>query len=165
MKKILIAFAALIIIAVGLWFVFGRTTKSPTQQPPVTFPSSGQQSGTSTTASAGSFLSSPGVKADPNNPGSYFVGYVPSSDHQIGEFPYQITYIADTKYFTISLTQEPVGESRSKAENYLMQLLGATKDQMCSLNYSVNVPNDVNTQYAGMNLGFSFCPNAVQLPY
>lgn len=163
MKKILIVLAVLILIALGIWLV-RRSAPQNTTPPPVSFPSGGQQ-GSASTTSASDFLTNPGVKADPNNPGYYFVGYTPQSDHQIGEYPYQITYIAETKYFTISLTQEPIGESRSKAETYLMKLLGATQDQMCALNYGVYVPNDVNTQYSGTNLGFSFCPGAVQLPY
>lgn len=167
MKKILIlsAVVLLIVIAIlGVWLTHRSSTPQTSGQPSVSFPSAGQQ-GTSTTSGSTDFTANPAVKADPNNQGYYFIGRAPTDAHQIGDEPYQITYIAETKYFNITLTQEPLGNSRQKAETYLMQLLGATKDQMCSLNYAVYAPNDVNNQYAGTNLGFSFCPGAIQLPY
>lgn len=164
MKKILLfsALLILIVIIIGLviWLMRRPAPTTPSQ-PSVSFPSAGQQ-GTSTSSD---FLSNPAVTPDTNNPGYYFVGAAPSAGHQIGDQPYQITYIAETKYFNITLTQEPLGESRQKAEAYLMQLLQASKSQLCTLNYAVYAPNDVNSQYAGQNLGFSSCPGAVQLPY
>ena len=78
--------------------------------------------------------------------------------------PFSIGYIRSTQYFNVTLLQEPIGPVRTEMEQYLMGKLGLTQSQMCQLNYSVGVPNFVNTQFSGMNLGFSFCPGATKLP-
>jgi hypothetical protein len=78
--------------------------------------------------------------------------------------PYLIGYIAATQYFGIELLSEPIGTTRATAEQFLMANLGISQSQMCQLSYMVAVPNSVNSQFAGKNLGFSFCPGATPLP-
>jgi len=167
MKKALI-FTVIIFIIVSVTFVvilrMHSSTNTGTGTSTVTFPNSGT-SGVRTSTSTGSatFLDNPDVHPDQNNPGYYDVrGASTASSTMVN--PYSIRYIAATDYFNIVLLEEPIGESRQRMQSYLMTLLGLTKDQMCSLNYAVYVPNDVNTTYSGMNLGFSFCPGAVPLP-
>ncbi len=77
--------------------------------------------------------------------------------------PYTILYIDSTQYFNITILQEPLGEVRQDAEKYLMEHLGVTQIQMCSLKYIISVPNSVNQIYSSKNIGFSFCSGAVQL--
>ncbi|MDP2665449.1 MAG: hypothetical protein Q8P23_02250 [bacterium] len=78
--------------------------------------------------------------------------------------PYLIGYVAATQYFSIELLSEPIGTTRVAAEQFLMKDLSISQSQMCQLSYMVAVPNSVNSQFAGKNLGFSFCPGATVLP-
>lgn len=78
--------------------------------------------------------------------------------------PYLIEYIATTQYFNIELLSEPIGPIRLDAEQFLMNDLGVSQSQMCQLNYMLSVPASVNSEFAGKNLGFSFCPGATVLP-
>ena len=102
------------------------------------------------------------------NAGYYYLGYhmkegfpdPTASDNP----PYVISYIDSTQYFNIALLQEPIGSVREEAQQYLMQHLGISQDQMCRLNYMVSVPDRVNSQFSSKNLGFSFCPGATVLP-
>jgi hypothetical protein len=76
---------------------------------------------------------------------------------------YIIEYFDATQTFNIALLQEPIGWSREEMEVYLAKKLGISASQLCSLKYVVSVPEDVNSAYTSMDLGFSNCPNAVQL--
>ncbi|MFA6408276.1 MAG: hypothetical protein WCW36_02285 [Candidatus Paceibacterota bacterium] len=114
------------------------------------------------------FIADPETAKDPINPGYYYLGY-----HQYEGMPdptvttnppYVIAYISSTQYFNIALLQEPIGSVRIEAEQYLMAHLGISQDQMCLLNYMVSVPDRVNSQFSGRNLGFSFCQGATVLP-
>lgn len=115
------------------------------------------------------FMADPTTIKDPFNSDSYYLDgrsseevsnlTTPTSSHFI------IEYISSTQYFNIALMQEPIGPVRGEMERYLMTKLGLTQNQMCQLNYMVSVPNRVNSQYSGINLGFSFCPGAVVLPH
>ncbi len=114
------------------------------------------------------FIHDPTTVKDSNNAGYYYLGYhtKQSTSDQTATTtpPYLITYISATNYFNISLLQEPIGPVREEAEQYLMARLGITQEQMCQLDYMVSVPDRVNTQFSGRNLGFSFCPGATVLP-
>lgn len=159
MKKILIfSLIILVVLTIVSIFIADKTKKnSSVEQQQVGFPSS--NSVTSTTTTQNNLMNSD-MHADPNNPGYYYIGNQPSDESA----PFLIRYIAETHNYTIAITQEPIGVNRKKAEQYLMQKLGATQEQMCSLDYAVYISNDANSQYSGENLGFSFCPGAVQLP-
>lgn len=126
---------------------------------------SSTQEATTTTLGVREFLKDPETKSDPNNPGHYFLGnYIDPTIDQPPGVPYVIEYIEKTKYFSIALLQEPIGSARQAAEQYLMQHLGISEAQMCSLRYMVSTPISVNSTYAGTSLGFSFCPGATELP-
>lgn len=114
------------------------------------------------------FINDPATVKDPINSSYYYLGYhvsesVPDPTANDNP-PYTITYISETQYFNIALLQEPIGTVRKDAQQYLMAHLGISQDQMCRLNYMVSVPNRVNFQFSGRNLGFSFCPGATPLP-
>ena len=113
------------------------------------------------------FMADPATTEDPFNPGFYNLNGRSSqgvSGSTTSAPPYAVSYISSTQYFNVTLLQEPIGPVRTEMEQYLMGKLGITQSQMCQLNYSVSVPNFVNTQFSGMNLGFSFCPGATKLP-
>jgi len=97
------------------------------------------------------------------NPGHYHLGYH-FTEGGNEKIPYAIDYIDTTDFFNIVLYQEPINQSRKKAEQYLMTHLGISQDQMCTLRYMVSVPYSVSEFYTGTSLGFSFCPGSVQIP-
>lgn len=66
--------------------------------------------------------------------------------------------------FTIALLKEPLGQVRLVMEQFLMNTLGISQQDMCRLNYYVGTTSNVNTPYSTKNLGFSFCPGATVLP-
>lgn len=78
--------------------------------------------------------------------------------------PYSTVYSTASQSFVVTLLQEPLGFNRSTAEQELQKQLGIDQSSMCQLNYYVGVPASVNERYAGVNLGFSFCPGATKLP-
>lgn len=77
---------------------------------------------------------------------------------------YLVYYNSGEQSFTIALTEEPLGQARFEVEQFMLKTLGIEKAQLCSVVYYVGVDSYTNEQYAGKNLGFSFCPGATQLP-
>lgn len=114
------------------------------------------------------FINDGSTVKDPVNTGSFFLGYhvyegVTDSTAS-DDPPYLIGYDDKNQNFTISLLHEPLGETRDQVEQYLVEHLGIAQGSLCALNYTVAVPYRVNNFYAGTNLGFSGCPQAVLLP-
>lgn len=177
-KTLLISIGSLVIIgiAVIVFLIAGPKKQMPVNNaPPVGLPVAGsatQGSGPSAQGSSfiktADFLSDPATIKDPINDGYYYLGYHVyegvSDPTATTTPPYVIAYIAATQYFNIALMQEPIGQTRRDAEQYLMARLGISETQMCKLNYMVSVPDRVNTSFSGRNLGFSFCPGAIALP-
>lgn len=175
MKKILIILGLLVLLALGVTTYVLLTKKTENLDIGVqgTLPLS--QTGTQTIAdqevkmnlkmtngsqvAVRNFLASAGTRKDPENAGYYTLG-----DQQSQSTTYLITYIDETNYFNIVLVKEPLGHARTQAETYLTNTLGISKEEMCLLDYTISVPNAVNSNFSGVNLGFSFCPSAVKLP-
>ena len=107
------------------------------------------------------FKKDPSVVKDPANPGYYYFGYHYNEGYQDATAtdtpPYIIQYNDSNQFFTIALLEEPIGQTRLDAQQYLIQHLGITEPQMCLLKYMVSVPTRVNATYAGTDLRFSFC--------
>lgn len=108
---------------------------------------------------------------DQQNRGNYYlagsVGYCNADGTCPSGAPsteYNIVYYSDSQTFIIALTSEPIAQARLDAQSFMMKTLGISQSQMCNLNYQVLTTVSVNGQYAGQNLGFSFCPGATQLP-
>lgn len=176
MKKVGIIVGGIALLALGAvtyFFVTNKENNLPAGTNQATLPTS--QTGESTTGDSTmkmnlrtaqgteiavtNFLALPQTKKDLENSGYYTVG------SQEGENAlYLISYIDETNYFNIVLLKEPLGDNRVQAENYLRNTLGISKEDMCLLSYTLGVPNAVNSNYSGTNLGFSYCPNAVTLP-
>lgn len=66
--------------------------------------------------------------------------------------------------FNILLNALPLSKARLEAEDVLRAKLGVTNQELCKMNVSVYVFKWVDENYAGENLGLSFCKNAVPLP-
>lgn len=190
MKKLLIVVSVVAFLGlVVIWIFFGFGPKPVTTGPGggnVTFPSSGTVPvSTSTDSSQGQpvltitgtggavistldFLHASTTGEYPIA-GHFYLGY-----HAIGtgvddatataDPPYLIEYLEATHYFNVELLSEPIGAVRLAAEQFLMANLGIPQSQMCQLKYTVSVPNSVNSQFAGIDLRFSFCPGATALP-
>lgn len=108
---------------------------------------------------------------DPANEGTYYVagtldycledGSCPST----GTTGFAVLYLEEGQEFLIALTEEPLGEMRVRAEQYLKATLGLSDAEMCALKYSVGTSVSVNRTYGSIsNLKFSFCPDAIALP-
>ncbi len=189
--RLIILFFAIAVIVIGaLYYLFfikttqlsQQETNSSTELPiagRTTTPSQSSNVGTTSQtlaliASDGgivnvkNFLNDAETEADPINNGFYVLGYPLEklSTDSIGStsVPYLITYTVSTQYFNVELLQEPLGQSRELAQNYLQQHLGITEKDMCRLGYTLGAPNEVSQLYGGASLGFGFCPGAVKLP-
>ena len=76
---------------------------------------------------------------------------------------FNVVFNAHNGSFAVALLKEPIAKSRTEAEQYLLNTLQISQQQLCSLTTYVGVAYNVNQFYSGKNLGFSFCPGAVQL--
>lgn len=67
--------------------------------------------------------------------------------------------------FLVAINREPLSASRSEAEASLRAYTGLTNPALCQLvDIQVWVNKDVNVQYAGRDIGLSFCEGAERLP-
>ncbi len=100
------------------------------------------------------------VYPDPVNRGYYYLKYPPRAP---GSSPFQIMYQAGSNFIGIELLKTPLGRSRKLAEQTLMHKLRMSPREMCRLSYQISAPNSVSQSYAGEDLRFSFCPDAVHV--
>ena len=174
-----------------IWYFLATPTSAPqqpTQQSSTTLPVSGsvfpastttQSSGTialptadgSATVTTADFIHNGTTIPDKANAGQYLLagnlGYCPSNPQQCQAAPandFTVYYNSSQHSFTVALTQEPIGQARLDAQQFLLAALGISAQQICSLNYYVGTTYWVNSRYDDRNLGFSFCPGATALP-
>lgn len=111
------------------------------------------------------FRSSPLTVTDPNNPNLYLLygdlGYCLSRNNcpKIGGDDMLITYSSRDSFFSVLLLVPPFEEKATKAEKFLLDTLGITEEQICSLNISMMVAGWLYDPLAGRELGFNLCPN------
>lgn len=186
-KNIAVAFSTLVLMLIVAWAGFRFLTPSPTPaaEEPVPagagtpqryIPSEFKRQATSSKASTHTLLvkgeggQTIAVKdftktaaQDKNN---VDVKYLAGKDENgyIENVPYVILYSGDDESFTVSLRSQPLGVTRARGEDDLLAQLGITEGEACSLRYVVLVPFEIDKNYAGRNLGFSFCEGAVSLP-
>ncbi len=72
---------------------------------------------------------------------------------------YSIIYYPNEQTFSITINAQPVQAARDAAEAALLQKLGISQTQACSLTVSTYVPFDVDQNLAGQDYGLSFCSN------
>lgn len=180
------------IIAATVWYVLSRPDTAPqTSETPTTLPIGGSLSPVSSatttfsegvqtvslatqdgsTIVANDFIRNGVTIPDTQNAGRYLLAgdleYCVLDPQQCQAGPpvnFNVFYNSAPQSFTIALTDEPIGQARLEMEQFLLAVLGITEQQMCSLKYYVGVTIYVNSQFAGKNLGFSFCPGATVLP-
>lgn len=97
-------------------------------------------------------------------PAPYEFGFYIIASEESDVVAYQISYYEKDTSFAVALLGSGLEKSRRQAELELTSLLGISEREMCLLRYSVYVPIRINEFYAATNLGFSFCPNSVELP-
>ena len=109
--------------------------------------------------------------ADTVNPGTYVLagslGYCLADGSCPSGAPttsFAISYDEKIRFFNIVLLEEPLGVTRFEAEQFLANRLGLSREQLCSLDYSIGAPYWINDAYADKNLGFSMCKGATPLP-
>lgn len=175
-----------VMIVVGAYFLLGqKQSMNPDEFPDGTyFPVSGGQTGglsetntrslrlaTGESIMVNDFLANGVTYKDPANEGSYFLAGKLDYCLEDGSCPdtntpsFSILYLETDQSFSISLNEEPLSESREKAEQYLMTALGTSPQEMCSLSYVLGTTISVNEAYGSItNLRFSFCEGAVRLP-
>ncbi len=189
MKKILIFIAVLLLLLASIlvYLNLSHKSKPTTPQGSVSFPINTQNQDTTINQNSNSdqtisvalvngttttkdFIHNGTTLTDETNPGTYVLagdlGYCPPEARSCGTgiHDFEIEYDANDQSFTVTLQKEPLSQTRSEAENYLLQVLGVDQNTLCRLNYYVGTTYWVNESYDDRNLGFSFCPGAVNLP-
>ena len=189
MKSYIAAIAVIVILVIAGFFTWSFFTTKPSSSLSVsqnTFPNSSSTPLTSTTGNGSSmsitlndgssvqtrdFLNNGITIEDPANKATYYLAGSSGACSSNGTCPiagsstdYTIVYYPIDGSFGVGLATEPLGAVRKEAEQYLMNTLGLSEQQMCSLKYTVMTTTYVSQQFGGENLGFSFCPNAVVLP-
>lgn len=95
-------------------------------------------------------------------PPSSFLSWFPNSEvgTTTAESAYEILYSPGGTFFIVVILKEPIGEVRRTATKNLIEKLGISNADVCTLVADVNVPYFVNEFYSGKNLGFPGCPSA-----
>jgi len=184
-RYLLIGLGVLIVISVAVtvaFIVLSKKETPPPPQAPALFPSAGGVSQIRPSdmvllvaSKAGGdiavrdFISDDTTFNDPSNPDVYFIARssiecYPDCGPGASQSAFNISYFKPTRSFTIAILEEPIGQSRIDAENYLMNVLGITSTQMCELDQYTSTDTQTNPAFAGIPLGFSFCPGAIKLP-
>ncbi len=182
---ILLALVLFIVLVVGTILLFVLPRSVPGQpSTTTTFPSGGSSGGTTVgtsgisigiqgggTLTVKDFMHNGETVADVVNPGGYVLAGTLGYCLGDGSCPaayksedFTIRYAQDSSSFTISLLKEPLGKARLEAEDFLIDRLGISRTQLCSLNYFIGTTYQVNASYSDKHLGFSSCPDAIQLP-
>ena len=184
MRKTLIGILAVILtlLLVGLAYWFWNMNRAGEPRPDdITFPVGGGGKpvgdGMSVDSQSGQqirtkdFLTNSITIEDPANKGNYYLAGSSGACRPDGTCPsagteenFSIVYFNSSRSFVVSLNAEPLGATRLRAEQYLTNMLGISKVEMCALKYDVLTTSYVSEQFAGEDLGFSFCPGAVLLP-
>ncbi len=163
---IIIGLIVLLVVGVGVVLIF---QKNPTAQPPTsggtgTLPvvnSSTTVFPTGTTMTIGTPQGSVVVNNIYINP-SYI-----TSDKETVVFKaasaYNLVYNVNDSTFEIALLAKPLDAARAAAEAALLSRLNISKSDACKLNVWEAVPVSVDPNYAGQNLGLSFCSSAFPL--
>lgn len=71
---------------------------------------------------------------------------------------YGVYYYPFDSSFVIGIDAMPVLQVQQLAEQAFLQKLGISRTDACKLTVWVGVPVSVDANYAGRNLGLSFCP-------
>ncbi|MCU0678423.1 MAG: hypothetical protein MUF19_02440 [Candidatus Pacebacteria bacterium] len=76
---------------------------------------------------------------------------------------YQLFYFEADKSINVVLLTEPFGNIRKVAESQLLERLGVSEKDACSMDIRVSVPGFASESLSGRDLGLSFCPGSLEL--
>jgi hypothetical protein len=74
-----------------------------------------------------------------------------------------VFYLPETGNLTVTLYGEDTKRARLEAEAYLKKELQYSESDLCSIAAEVVTNEYENPRWSGMSLGFSFCPDSVEL--
>lgn len=164
-KIILAGLVIILILIIGWLAIFRSSNPVPSGSnlsEPISFPNAGADGRLLIQLASGGSLQVPNFTQINQPP---IAG--PQTGYQVAgasESAYQILFFPEDSYFLISLFEEPLGETRRAAETELQNTLKLSQQELCMLNSDVFTTIDVNEQYAGQDLGLSFCQQSVPLP-
>ena len=166
MKRATIIGAGIVIVVVGAFlilFFFGK--KNGTSLPPLSSGGSlpvASSTGakpfihpTSTTFQIGTPQGSVTVDNFLNNPPQ--VSADQTAVTLVETSTYDIVYYTNGSSFNIGIIAPPVAQSIIDAQNELLKILGISQADACKLNVVVGAPASLDPNYAGKNLGLTFC--------
>ncbi len=169
MKKIIIiGLVGLVLVAVGIWMLLPGnpiSTPQPAPTPTSTPVATGTLPGvtlapeaafpTSTTV----LIGTPKGSVEVRNFYKDFVSrsYDKTSITVAATTSYSISYYAPDGSFSISIDRPPFVAVRAAAETAFITNLGISRSDACKLKVSVGTSLSVDPNYAGKNLGLSFC--------
>ncbi len=176
MKNIFLTLLIIMVLALGVGVYLMLKNDGASKNPPSvpTFPTSTPLSPSTpnpdaTISIAGengpvlvkNFLLDETTVTDKSNQGHYYIAgeFSPTSNNP----EYSIVYKEKDQAFTIGLWREPLSQTRIHAEEEFLRVLGISKEVACRLRYVISAPYEISPFYSGKNLGFSFCPGAVEL--
>lgn len=76
---------------------------------------------------------------------------------------FNVIYNENNQSFAVALLKEPLVDARYDAQQYMMQTLGISAQDLCKLNVYVGVSVGTNELYSGLPLGFPGCQGALPL--
>ncbi|TSD05418.1 MAG: hypothetical protein Greene07147_739 [Parcubacteria group bacterium Greene0714_7] len=93
---------------------------------------------------------------------AFYVAFPKEFEFSDAGLEYEFGYIPDEQRIYVYIYKEPIGEIRRKSTDNLMQRLGLSEKDICTLDILVVAPRWVSEYYADKNLGFPGCPGAIQ---
>jgi len=76
---------------------------------------------------------------------------------------FDLLYFPQDQAFLITLESLPLKTARGEGEKALLENLNIPESEACNLKIEVKVPDEIDPNLSGINLGLSFCPNSTQL--
>lgn len=101
------------------------------------------------------------LKSETGIDGVYYRLLPPEGDDLYS--PYVIIISPAKQYVQMTIYGTPVGRYRKEAEKFLLNYFGISEADACTTPYLVVPSDDTNSEYAGTNVGLSFCPGSVRL--
>lgn len=93
----------------------------------------------------------------------WYVTYPNTKGLSYAELWYEIDYTLPDQRLSVTIYREPIGEVRAKVASDVVERLGISTQELCTLDSLVFAPRWVNSFYADKNLGFPGCPDSVKL--
>lgn len=163
-KKIIATIIVILIVLIAtiVWLIL-KKTKNETKQPQITQEITNNAN--NSTQPTPSYPQEEKIILQTKNGGVEVNNFYKNIVETIGdtvflkkEPSFNLAYFRPDGTILIALKKKPIFETRKDAEKSLLEIMGINKDAACKLNVSIEVPVSIDENYAGENLGLSFCP-------